>query len=80
MIADALLRGEIPVLPPQDAALVVFAEKLTRTPSAIREPDIAALRAVGFDDRSISHAVQVIALFAYYNRIADGIGIHTHDD
>jgi hypothetical protein len=24
--------------------------------------------------------VQVIALFAYYNRVADGLGIHTHDD
>jgi alkylhydroperoxidase family enzyme len=38
------------------------------------------LRAHGFDDAAISHAVQVIALFAYYNRIADGLGIHTHDD
>lgn len=59
---------------------MAFADKLTRTPAAIRQEDVDALREVGFDDRSISHAVQVIALFAYYNRIADGIGIHTHDD
>lgn len=38
------------------------------------------MREHGFDDAAIAHAVQVIALFAYYNRIADGLGIHTHDD
>jgi uncharacterized peroxidase-related enzyme len=63
-----------------DAALLAFADKLTRTPTAIRQPDIDALRQHGFDDAAISHAVQVIALFAYYNRVADGLGIHTHDD
>ena len=38
------------------------------------------MRDHGFDDTAIAHAVQVIALFAYYNRVADGLGIHTHDD
>jgi alkylhydroperoxidase family enzyme len=58
----------------------VLAHKLTRTPSAVRGPDIASLRDHGFGDAAIAHAVQVIALFNYYNRIADGLGIHTHDD
>jgi len=75
-----LLRGELPELPEPDRALVAFADKLTRTPAAVREADVAALREHGFDDRAIAHAVQVIAMFAYYNRIADGLGIHTHDD
>lgn len=58
----------------------MFASKLTREPSAIHQIDVDALREHGFADASISHAVQVIALFNYYNRIADGLGIHTHDD
>lgn len=58
----------------------MFAAKLTRVPASIREPDIASLRAHGFTDAAIAHAVQVIALFNYYNRIADGLGIHSHDD
>lgn len=70
----------MPDLPAADRALLDFADKLTRTPAAIREPDIARLRDHGFDDPAIAHAVQVTALFAYYNRIADGLGIHTHDD
>jgi uncharacterized peroxidase-related enzyme len=75
-----LERGETPDLPAPDAALLVFASKLTREPAAIRQIDVDALREHGFDDAAISHAVQVVALFNYYNRIADGLGIHTHDD
>jgi alkylhydroperoxidase family enzyme len=59
---------------------VAFADRLTRTPAAIQPADVAALRGHGWSDAAIAHAVQVIALFAYYNRIADGLGIHSHDD
>ena len=37
--------------------------------------DIAALRAVGFDDEGVSSATQVIAYFNYINRIAEGLGV-----
>ena len=37
-------------------------------------------RAEGFDDRAIHDAVQVIALFAYYNRVAEGLGVRVSDD
>lgn len=75
-----MLRGELPTLPPAEAALLAFAQTLTRTPAAVREADVAVLREHGWSDPAIAHAVQVIALFAYYNRIADGLGIHSHDD
>lgn len=52
-----------------------FALTLTKTPGAVREEDLAPLRAHGFDDRAIHDIVQVTALFAYYNRLADGLGI-----
>lgn len=52
-----------------------FAVMLTRTPQAMTRTHVEALRATGFDDRAISQIVQVTALFNYYNRIADGLGI-----
>lgn len=52
-----------------------FAMRLTRTPGEMREDDVEALRRHGFDDGAIHDIVQVTALFAYYNRIADGLGI-----
>ena len=58
-----------------DAALCAFAEKLTRTPGAMAEADVAALRAHGFDDRAVHDAAQVVAYFNYITRVADGLGI-----
>jgi len=67
-------------LSPPDAALVHFAHQLTLRPAAASEADLDALRAEGFDDRAIHDAVQVIALFAYYNRLAEGLGVRLTDD
>jgi uncharacterized protein YciW len=36
---------------------------------------VARLRAVGFSDTDILHIAEVVAYFAYANRIADGLGI-----
>lgn len=58
-----------------DRAMLDFAIKLTRTPGAMREADVDVLRASGFDDVGIHDIVQATALFNYYNRLADGLGI-----
>jgi alkylhydroperoxidase family enzyme len=52
-----------------------YAIKLTSTPAAMRETDLAPLRAAGLNDAEISHSAQVIAYFNYINRIADGLGV-----
>lgn len=52
-----------------------FAVKLTRTPAEMTRDDVEALRTVGFDDRAIHEIVQITALFNYYTRLADGLGI-----
>ena len=52
-----------------------FAVKLTRTPSEIGKADVEALRERGFDDAGIYDIVQITALFNYYDRLADGLGI-----
>ncbi len=62
-------------LPPNEAALCAYADKLTRTPGACGHADVDALRAAGWDDTAIHDATQVISYFNYINRIADGLGV-----
>ena len=52
-----------------------FAVKLTRTPGEVEANDLDFLRSQGFDEETINDIVQVTALFAYYNRLADGLGV-----
>ena len=62
-------------LSPAERAMLDYAVKLTRSPQTMERSDVEALRSVGFDDAAVSEIVQVTALFNYYNRIADGLGI-----
>jgi uncharacterized peroxidase-related enzyme len=52
-----------------------YAEKLTLTPARVTREDFDALREAGFDDRAVLQIVQITAMFAYLNRVADGIGV-----
>jgi uncharacterized peroxidase-related enzyme len=56
-------------------AMLTYAEKLTRTPSAVSGEDVGALRSAGLSDRDILDVVEVVAYYAYVNRIADGLGV-----
>lgn len=62
-------------LPPADRAMLDYAVKLTREPWRMTEGDVEALRAHGFDDVAIHDIAQVAALFNYYTRLADGLGV-----
>jgi len=62
-------------LAPVDAALCAYAEKLTRTPAAVTEADLTALRGLGLDEQAIHEAIQVIAYFNYINRVADAVHV-----
>lgn len=62
-------------LSPGDRALCEFACKLTNEPAAMREADVAALRAAGFDDVAVHDATQVAGYFNYINRVADALGV-----
>jgi uncharacterized peroxidase-related enzyme len=57
-----------------------FAAKLTLEPHTVKRRDLEALRDLGFDDAAIHDVVQVTALFSYYNRLADGLGIEPEAD
>ena len=51
-----------------------YAAKLTLHSSKIGEHDIQALRGVGFDDATISDIAVAVALYAFMNRVVDGLG------
>ena len=63
----------------QDAAMLAYAVKLTRTPADVGEADIALLREAGFDDAGILDICQITAYYNYVNRLADGLGVELED-
>lgn len=64
-------------LSPKRQAMLHYAVKLTRTPAAVNDADVEALRSAGFSDRDILDITEVVGYYAYANRIADGLGIQT---
>ena len=64
-------------LSPKPEAMLRYAVKLTRTPAAVNDADVDALRSAGFSDRDILDITEVVGYYAYANRIADGLGIQT---
>ncbi len=67
-------------LTPREKALVGYAEKLTSTPDRVTQQDVEALRRAGLSDREIVDAAQVVAYFAYANRIVLGLGATLETD
>jgi uncharacterized peroxidase-related enzyme len=59
--------------------MLTYALKLTHTPGEMVPADVEALRTAGFTDRDILDITEVIAYYAYVNRIADGLGVSAED-
>jgi uncharacterized peroxidase-related enzyme len=55
--------------------MLSYAVKLTTTPQSIDQRDVEELREAGFSDRDILDICEVVAYYAYVNRIADGLGV-----
>ena len=58
-----------------DRAILDYAAKLTRTPSAVCRRDVEALRSHGLDDRTVHDLACIVAYFAFVNRVSDGLGV-----
>jgi len=75
-LADALAKDyETAPIEPADKAMLDYAAKLTKTPAAVGQGNVDALRKAGFSDGAILDICQVTAYFAFVNRIADGLGV-----
>lgn len=66
-------------LTPKQAAMLAYADKLTRTPWEVTRDDIEALKAAGFSEPDILDINQIAGYFAYVNRVADGLGVPLED-
>lgn len=58
-------------------AAVVYARKLTLSPTSLNPADVAAFFAAGHDERALYFVVFVTALFTMSNRIVHGLGLAT---
>ncbi len=75
-LVEALARDPAAApLERRSRALVDYALKLTKTPDAVGEADVTALRSRGLGDATIHDAACVVAYFNFVNRIAEGLGV-----
>jgi len=78
----ALAAGDITATGLNDAqqCALAYARDLTKTPAAMSEDHITALRKAGYDDGQILEINQVTAYFNYANRTVLGLGCSTDGD
>jgi len=64
----------------REVAALVYVRKLCQQPSEIERNDVDQLRSVGWSDTEISEIVQVVAMFSYFVRVINGVGIELGDE
>jgi uncharacterized peroxidase-related enzyme len=62
-------------LDPKTRALLGYAQKLTDTPAAVEDADVAALHAAGWDHRAVYEATALIAFFNFTGRMEAASGL-----
>lgn len=76
-ITAALSKGDLAAAPVTDAerALLQFAELLTRHAYKNTPEDVQKVRDAGWTEEQIAEGVYVVAMFAFFNRVADAFGL-----
>ena len=72
-----VLLSDIDLAPAEDRIkpILRYARKLTLSPARMTEADAAAVYEAGWGDDALYSAVLVTALFNFYNRFVDGVGL-----
>jgi uncharacterized peroxidase-related enzyme len=75
-LTDALIRGDIESAPvsEQDRAMLRYVRRLTIEPANVEREDVETLRRAGFSDAAIGDIAINASLFAFMNRVVDGLG------
>lgn len=60
---------------PKQQVLLDYVKVLTLTPSEVRDTDVEKMRKAGWTDDQIFDATFDIAMFAFFNRMADAYGL-----
>ena len=58
----------------RDRAMLRYVRKLTLEPAKVEREDVEELRRAGFSDAAIGDIAINAALFAFMNRVVDGLG------
>lgn len=56
-------------------AMLGYAVKLTKEPWAMTEGDVASLRTEGLSDEQVLAVALITCVYAFYTRLADGLGV-----
>lgn len=74
---NAIFDGKISDAGLTDAelALLRYTEIITHSASRSTSEDVQKLRDAGWSEEQISEAVYIIAMFAFFNRVADAFGV-----
>lgn len=80
-VTDELFaRGEKAALPPREQAIFDFSVKLSQTPPAVTEADVASLREAGLSEAEIVDLILSTALFGWANRLMHVLGDPVRND
>lgn len=74
--AVAVLSGADDGLSDRDRTLAAWARQVARDPNGTTAADVAALRAVGFDDRQVAALTAYVALRLAFSTVNDALGAH----
>jgi alkylhydroperoxidase family enzyme len=58
---------------------MVYVEQITNDAARSTHADVQKLRDAGWKGDQIAEAVYIIALFAFFNRVADAFGVPSQD-
>jgi alkylhydroperoxidase family enzyme len=58
-----------------ERALLDYAQLITEAAYRSTAEDVERLRAIGWTEDHIAEAVYIIAMFAFFNRVADAFGV-----
>ncbi len=67
-------------LDPATRAMLDFATKLTREPTAMQESDVKTLREHGLSDERILSVALITCTFNFMTRLADGLGVEVPEE
>jgi alkylhydroperoxidase family enzyme len=76
-MVDAIAKGDLASagLTPAERVLLDYTKKVTEAAYRTTPEDVQQLRDVGWSEPQIAEAVYIIAMFAFFNRVADAFGI-----
>lgn len=74
VVAAVYRDGAAAGLPSREQAVLDFGVKLTKTPDALDQGDLAALREAGLGDLEILDLIHAVAVFGWANRLMHTLG------